>query len=75
MANEPEPKVTSKLVNKKQLLEQLFDETSRPSMRWLNYQIAARGIPFFKIGARVFFDLDRVREKLARKNLVGATVN
>ncbi len=30
--------------------------------------MARRSIPYFKIGAKVFFDPEQVREKLAKKN-------
>jgi hypothetical protein len=38
------------------LLEILFDEASRPSLRWIRDQQKARTLPFAKIGRRVFFD-------------------
>lgn len=50
-----------KLIGKKELLEKLFTESSRPSIRWLDYQIAAKRIPFVKMGCKIFFDLEQVR--------------
>ena len=53
-----------------QLLEALFDEGCRPSMRWLRTQTKSKAIPFVRIGHLVFFDLEMVRAGLAAKNLV-----
>lgn len=39
----------------KGLLSMLWNESSRPSLRWLREQQARRTIPFIKIGARVWF--------------------
>lgn len=46
------------------LLEILFDETSRPSLRWVRDQQRNRTIPFCKIGRRVFFDPALVKAHL-----------
>jgi hypothetical protein len=70
--NAPANDRTGKLVNGKVLLELLFDEQSRPSPRWLATQIKSRAIPRKKIGSLNFFDLEEVREKLNRKNTIGA---
>jgi hypothetical protein len=43
------------LVDAKGLLSMLWDESSRPSLRWLREQQSRRTIPFIKIGARVWF--------------------
>jgi hypothetical protein len=43
-------------VDAPKLLEILFDEASRPSLRWIRDQQKARTLPFAKIGRRVFFD-------------------
>jgi hypothetical protein len=61
-----------KLVNGEQLLAELFDESCRPTKRWLAYQTKARAIPRIKIGALVFFDVEQVRAKLAEKNTIRA---
>ncbi len=53
-----------KLVDAKRLLEELFEEQSRPSLRWLREQQARRAIPFVKLGRLVFFNPDQVREAL-----------
>lgn len=63
--------VKGKLVGAEQLLDQLFDEDARPSIRWLREQTKARAIPFIRIGHLVFFDVDMVRAALAAKNMVG----
>jgi hypothetical protein len=63
--------VKGKLVGAEQLLDQLFDENSRPSLRWLREQTRARSIPFIRIGHLVFFDVEMVRTALAAKNMVG----
>ena len=63
--------VKGKLVGAEQLLDQLFEEEARPSIRWLREQTKARAIPFIRIGHLVFFDVDMVRAALAAKNLVG----
>lgn len=64
------------LVRGERLLELLFDEYSRPSLRWLRQMQAQRKIPYVKIGHLVRFDVDQVRSALeddctvhSRKNL------
>ena len=54
----------NQLVSGKKLLELLFDEESRPTVRWLHNQQKARTIPYVKIGALVFFNPDQVRKTL-----------
>ena len=60
--------VKGKLLNAQQLLDQLFDAESKPSLRWLREQTRARAIPFVRIGHLVFFDLDIVRSVLAERH-------
>jgi hypothetical protein len=60
--NEPE-----KLVDAKTLLSLLWDEASRPSLRWLRQQQARRTLPFLKLGARVWFSPSEVRRYLQEK--------
>ena len=62
--------VKGKLVSAEQLLEQVFDADSRPSIRWLRQQTKAKAIPFVRIGHLIFFDVDMVRAALSAKNLV-----
>ena len=59
-----------KLVSAEQLLDQLFDPDSKPSMRWLRTQTKAKSIPHIRIGHLVFFEVEMVRAALAAKNLV-----
>jgi hypothetical protein len=52
------------LVSGERLLELIFDEDSRPSVRWLHNQKKRRAIPYLKVGRLVRYDPDRVRETL-----------
>ena len=60
-----------KLVSAEQLLRLLWDDASRPSLRWLREQQARRSIPFIKLGARVWFLPSEVRRHLYEKWAVG----
>lgn len=53
-----------KLVDGNGLLEALFDEPSRPSLRWLRQMQGQRKIPYVKIGHLVRFDIEKVRQAL-----------
>lgn len=53
-----------KLVDAHGLLEALFDENSRPSLRYIRKMQAQRRIPYIKLGHLVRFDVDEVREAL-----------
>lgn len=59
------------LVSGERLLELLFDEDSRPSVRWLHNQKKGRAIPYLKIGRLVRYDPDRVREAMNLRFTVG----
>lgn len=59
-----------KLVSAQQLLDQLFDPGSKPSIRWLRARTRAETIPYYRIGHLVYFDVEMVRAVLADKNLV-----
>ena len=48
--------LAARYVDAEKLLEILFDEASRPSLRWIRDQQKARRLPFAKIGRLVFFD-------------------
>lgn len=50
-----------RLVDAKGLLETVFDESCRPSLRWLRTQQKRRAIPSCRIGRLVFFDPEAVR--------------
>ena len=58
------------LVDAARLLEILFDERSRPSLRWLREQQRRRTIPDIKIGHLVRFNPALVREALEERNTV-----
>ena len=53
-----------KLVRAEKLLELLFDEESRPSLRWLRQMQKQRKISYKKIGHLVRFDVEQVRAEL-----------
>lgn len=55
---------TPKLVDAHGLLEALFEENSRPSLRWLRQMQAQRKVPYCKIGHLVRFDIVKVRAAL-----------
>jgi hypothetical protein len=59
-----------RLVSAEQLLDQVFDPSCKPSLRWLRTQTKARAIPFVRIGHLIFFDVELVRAALAKKNLI-----
>jgi hypothetical protein len=63
-------KLNGKLVSAEALLDQLFDKSCRPSIRWLHNQTKAKAIPFVRIGHLIFFDVEMVKSALAAKNLV-----
>lgn len=54
------------LVRGERLLELLFDEYSRPSLRWLRQMQAQRKVPYVKIGRLVRFDVEQVRAALEK---------
>jgi hypothetical protein len=57
----------TRYVDARKLLEILFDEASRPSLRWIRDQQRNRTLPFCKIGRRVFFDPMLVKAHLDAK--------
>jgi len=59
-----------KLVDARGLLEALFDEDSRPSLRWIREQQANRTIPYVKIGHFVRFHVPSVIAALKQHNTV-----
>ncbi len=65
-----EIKINGKLVAAPELLNALFSDACRPSLRWLRTQTASRAIPHVRIGHLVFFDVEMVRAALAGKRLV-----
>jgi len=61
---ETQSPLATRYVDAIKLLEILFDEASRPSLRWVRDQQKARTIPFCKIGRRIFFDPVLVKNHL-----------
>ncbi len=62
-ANPPTPPTSEppKLVDAHGLLAALFDDASRPSLRWVRTMQKRRVIPYIKVGHLVRFDLEKVR--------------
>jgi hypothetical protein len=65
-----EIKLSGKLVAAQEMLNEVFSDECRPSMRWLRTQTKARSIPCVRIGHLVFFDVEMVRTHLAGTRLV-----
>jgi len=57
----------NQLVSGQRLLEIVFEQAGRPSLRWLKYQQSEGNIPYLKVGRRTFFDPAQVRETLAKR--------
>jgi hypothetical protein len=53
------------------LLDQLFDPSVRPSLRWLRQMCADRRIPFRKVGGKVLFIAEEVRQFLDSRKVGG----
>ncbi|MDP0497955.1 MAG: hypothetical protein Q7Q73_17270 [Verrucomicrobiota bacterium JB024] len=70
MKNHESP--TLQLVDAKGLLNALFDENSRPSLRWLRQMTAQRKIPYYKVGHLVRFNVEDVREAIAASCQINA---
>lgn len=64
--NETQSATLGRLVDAKGLLEILFAESCRPSLRWLRTQQKRRAIPSVRIGRLVFFDPDATLAALNR---------
>ncbi len=59
-----------KLINTTELLESLFTEQSRPSMRTWKRRVEDGLIPHTRIGGRLYYVLDEVHQALSnRQNL------
>jgi hypothetical protein len=65
--NENQSPLPIQYVSAIKLLDLLFDEASRPSLRWVRDQQKTRTLPFCKIGRRVFFDPQIVKAHLDAK--------
>jgi len=61
------PLAQRQYVDAKQLLEILFDESTRPSLRWVRDQQRNRTLPFVKLGRLCFFDPHLVKLHLDSK--------
>jgi hypothetical protein len=61
------PSPNEQYVDGPKLLEILFPEDCRPTMRWLHDQHKARRIPSIKIGRLVFYSPAQVRQALEKK--------
>jgi len=57
------------LVDGPRLLELIWEEQSRPSLRWLRSQQRRRSIPFTRVGRLVWFCPRQVKEHLAQWQL------
>ena len=58
----------ARYVDAQKLLEILFEESCRPSLRWLRQQQATPKIPSVKIGRLVFFDPIACKTALDSRN-------
>ena len=67
VTQQPEPLLPAKYVSPKRLLELLFEEESRPTLRWLRAMTSARKLPFAKIGGKVLFRVSEVEAALVRR--------
>ena len=65
-----EIRINGKLVDAQELLNELFSDDCRPSLRWLRTQTAAKTIPHVRIGHLVFFDVEMVRVHLTERRLL-----
>lgn len=57
------------MVSGQRLLQILWDEASRPSYRWLQYQCARRSIPFVRSSGRTWFVPREVRAALTKREV------
>lgn len=56
----------TKLVDAEKLLELVWEQDCRPSLRWLRAQTYRRMIPSHPVGRLVFYDPDEVRRALLK---------
>lgn len=59
-------KCASNLVGAEGLLAAIFDESARPSLRWLQKMNKARVIPSYKIGSLRLYSVPEVQHALAQ---------
>jgi hypothetical protein len=61
------------LVNIHALIDAIFGTTpDRPSVRWLQYQMTRRTVPYYKIGNLCRFSVPMVRQALEKNCLITA---
>jgi hypothetical protein len=63
---------SDQLVSSAMLLERLFPDGARPTVRWLEMQRKRRLIPFYKCGHLVRFDVGDVRQAMRDRLRVNA---
>ena len=61
------PKLPTRYVNAQRMLEELFEEDSRPSIRWVRTMCSSRKIPFVRFGGKICFDCAAVQAHFAAK--------
>jgi hypothetical protein len=66
------PDEPEQMVSAERLLTLLWDESSRPSLRWLRRQQKRRTIPFIRIGRLIWFSPSQVWTHLQRRRQVTA---
>ncbi len=63
---------TNKLVDAQTLLQELFPESARPSVRWLREQQKRRALPYIRLGRLIFFDPDAVRQAISERHTISS---
>ena len=64
---------TRRLLNAKSCIAEIFgDSPEAPSLRWWQYQMQRRMIPYYKIGHLVWFDPTEVRAALEKNCRIAA---
>ncbi len=67
-------KNSGKFVDAEGLLGALFDEKSRPSVRWVREMQKRKAFPYLKLNHLVRFDVGAVKKYLSAKHTVEAKV-
>jgi hypothetical protein len=65
-----ELRLTGKLVDTQNMLNEVFSDGWRPSLRWLRTQTKAGAVPHIRTGHLVFCDVEMVRTHLVGTRLV-----
>ena len=66
-----ETKNETRLTDARGILEEVFAERGRPSLRWLRQQQKLNAIPHVKVAGKVFFDPVSVRKALDASGQAG----